>query len=93
MLAALHPGTAARIMGFYRDDPTGRIAAISCRNMALQTAPETADDIAPEARKQTNRAGNLIQNRHRGVQRGIDCGFAKTRLYERGTHLVYALGW
>ncbi|MFC3527257.1 glycosyltransferase [Paracoccus mangrovi] len=70
--AMLHPGTAARIMGFYRDDPTGRIAAISCRNMALQTAPETADDIAPEARKQTNRAGNLIQNRHRGVQRGID---------------------
>ncbi|RCW80810.1 glycosyltransferase family 2 protein [Paracoccus lutimaris] len=65
--AMLHPGTAARIMGFYRDDTEGRIAAISCRNAPLPVAPDTHD-----ARKQTNRAGNLVQNRPAPVQRGID---------------------
>ncbi|WP_347268006.1 glycosyltransferase [Paracoccus sp. (in: a-proteobacteria)] len=50
--ALLHPDTAARIMGFYRDDREGRLAAISCRNTNREDWPQAAGtpkDFSPAA--------------------------------------------
>lgn len=65
--AMLHPGTAEMIMGFYRDDRAGRIAAISCRNAPLSVVTPAAD-----ARKETNPARDLVLDRPAPVQRGIN---------------------
>lgn len=65
--ALLHPDTAGRIMGFYRDDRPGRIVAISCRNTNHHDWPAVASE-----RKATNPAGALVEGRPPALQRGID---------------------
>lgn len=67
--ALLHPEAAARIMGFYRDDREGRIAALSCRNAPFEAEPE-----AQEARKETSRVAALGIERQGAMGRSI--GFA-----------------
>lgn len=64
--AFLHPEAAAQIMGFYRADQTGHLAAISLRN-----APIEADPDAQEARKKTSAVAGLGVERPRPMGRSI----------------------
>lgn len=65
--ALLHREAAERIMGFYRGDSAGRIAAISLRNARLEVDPDAHD-----ARKQTSRVAELLVDRDVPMKRGID---------------------